>query len=176
MRSVMSLMARRARAWQLRLRGATLGPKCSVGARLEVLNSRAIAAGTRVEIEHDVYLKVVAPAALLRIGSFTFIGRGCEIDVALSVTIGDHTLLAPGVFITDHHHQHRRASRMDEQGIESRPVIIGNDVWLGTGCTILPGVTIGDGAVVGAGAVVTADIAAYTIVAGIPARFLRMRE
>lgn len=52
---------------------------------------------------------------------------------------------------------------------------IGNDVWLGTGATILPGVTIGDGAVVGAMAVVAGDVAPYAIVAGNPARPIRQR-
>ncbi len=54
-------------------------------------------------------------------------------------------------------------------------VIIGNDVWLGYGATILSGVTIGDGAVVGAHAVVSRDVPPYTIVAGNPAQEVRKR-
>lgn len=52
---------------------------------------------------------------------------------------------------------------------------VGNDVWLGTGATVLPGVTIGDGAVVGAKAVVASDVPPYAIVAGNPARIVRQR-
>ena len=54
-------------------------------------------------------------------------------------------------------------------------VVIGNDVWLGYGATILSGVRIGDGAVVGAGAVVTRDVRPYAVVAGNPAREVRRR-
>jgi phosphonate metabolism protein (transferase hexapeptide repeat family) len=54
-------------------------------------------------------------------------------------------------------------------------VTIGHDVWIGHGATILPGVTIGNGAVIGAGAVVSRDVAAYTIVGGVPAKLIRRR-
>lgn len=53
--------------------------------------------------------------------------------------------------------------------------VIGNDVWIGWKATILPGVTIGDGAVIGSASVVTSDVPPYAIVAGNPARVVRMR-
>ena len=53
--------------------------------------------------------------------------------------------------------------------------VIGNDVWLGRNCTILPGVKIGNGAIVAAYSVVTKDVAPYTVVGGNPARFLKRR-
>ena len=52
---------------------------------------------------------------------------------------------------------------------------IGHDVWIGHNATVMPGVTIGNGAVVGTGAVVTHDVPPYAIVAGIPAKLIRMR-
>jgi virginiamycin A acetyltransferase len=53
--------------------------------------------------------------------------------------------------------------------------MIGNDVWTGWKSTIMPGVTVGDGAVIGACAVVTRDVPPYAVVAGNPARVVRMR-
>jgi acetyltransferase-like isoleucine patch superfamily enzyme len=169
------LAAARLRAFVLRLRGARVGAKSSIGTRLVAQRASGITLGSRVEIEHDVYLKLVADGARLTIGDFTFIGRGCEIDVSDAVTIGAHTLLAPGVFITDHAHNHERALRHDEQGRRSAAVVIGDDVWIGTRAVILAGVTIGDGAIIGAGAVVTKSVEPYAIVAGIPARQIGTR-
>ena len=60
--------------------------------------------------------------------------------------------------------------------LESKPVRIGNDIWIGVGSSILPGVTIGDGAVIGARSVVTHDVPEGAIVVGVPARILRYRK
>ena len=66
---------------------------------------------------------------------------------------------------------------MCKQGsTEERPVVIGNDVWIGGRVIILPGVKIGDGAIVGAGSVVTRDVSEYDIVAGNPARVIKNRK
>ena len=164
----------RLRAMLLRMRGARIGSKSSIGARVIVDRARCVTLGSRVEIEHDVFLKTIGGS--LTIGDYVFIGRGCEIDVAQSVTIGAHTLLAPNVFITDHTHNHARAQRLDQQGSRMAPVTIGSDAWIGAHAVVLAGVTIGDGAIIGAGAVVTRNVEPYTIVAGVPARVIGSRS
>ena len=92
------------------------------------------------------------------------------------MNVGDHVLIGPGAFITDHNHNISVGLRIDQQGCSSAAVTICDDVWIGTKVVVLPGVTIGRGAVIGAGAVVTRDIPENAVFAGIPARMLRMRQ
>ncbi len=71
---------------------------------------------------------------------------------------------------------HRRAPDGHRlQGVYSRPVSIGNDVWMGARVIILPGVNIGCGAILGAGAVVVDNVPSYAIAAGVPARVVAKR-
>ncbi len=113
----------------------------------------------------------------LEIGDGTFIGHDCSFVVANSVTIGRHCLLAGGVSIRDSDgHPVDARGRRENHGPapESiRPVVIGDDVWIGAGARILKGVTIGDRAIVGAGAVVTKDVPSDSVAAGNPARIIR---
>ena len=80
--------------------------------------------------------------------------------------------IAPGVILTCAGHPVDAKQR--NQGIEtSKPITIGNSVWIGAHATVCGGVTIGDHAVIGAGAVVLHDVPANTIVAGVPAKVIR---
>lgn len=94
------------------------------------------------------------------------------IQCASSITIGDNCAIASDVLIqdTDFH------PMLDEDGNEktyTKPISIGNHVWICAKATILKGVTIGDGAIVAAGAVVTKDVPPYTLVGGNPARVIK---
>lgn len=90
------------------------------------------------------------------------------------VTIGSHVNIAQGVTVTALNHNFDKPGiRIDQQGITTRSIVIGDDVWIGAGAVILPGVTIGSHCVVAAGAVVTTDVPDGTLVAGIPAKTVR---
>jgi len=92
------------------------------------------------------------------------------------VTIGSHVNLAQGITVTALNHNFGDVSlRIDEQGVSTKPVVIGDDVWIGAHAVVLPGVTVGSHSVVAAGAVVASDVPDYAIVAGVPAKILRMR-
>lgn len=91
-----------------------------------------------------------------------------------SIVIGARTMIGSHVAITSATHD-SDADVMSGH-VVTKPVRIGQDVWIGTHAVILPGVTIGDHAVVGAGAVVRTDVPPYAIVAGVPATFVRQRK
>ncbi|HWI16130.1 MAG TPA: acyltransferase [Vicinamibacterales bacterium] len=175
-RSLFAILGGRGRAWLMRMRGANLGRKATIGPRVIVRWPTGVRSGERFIAEPDVYLKLVGEKARLDIGDFTFLGRGTELDVLERVTIGSHTVIAPGCFITDHNHGISAGLRIDQQGCSAKPVVIGADVWLGANVVVLPGVHISDGAVIGAGSVVTRDVAPMSVVAGAPARVLRRRS
>lgn len=124
------------------------------------------------------------------VGDFTYFERNAE---AIYTTIGKFCSIAANTRINALEHpiervtQHKVGYRPNEYfrwlGVDgafkarrqAKAVKIGHDVWIGHGAVIMPGVTIGNGAVIGANAVVTKDVAAYTIVAGMPATPLRQR-
>jgi acetyltransferase-like isoleucine patch superfamily enzyme len=132
--------------------------------------------GERSSAESDVYMKIVDDNAILTIGDYVFIGKGTEFDVMEKLTIGDHTVIAPNCFMTDHTHGTSPELRIDQQPCVAGPVTIGKDVWIGVGVTVLPGITIGDGAIIGAQTVVTKNIPPMAVAAGVPAKILRYRH
>ena len=107
------------------------------------------------------------------IGDYTRIGIHCTLIGP--VCIGNHVNLAQGITVTALNHNFEDSSkRIDEQGVSTKPVVIGDDVWIGTNAVILPGVTIGSHCVVAAGAVVTKDIPDHTLVGGVPAKVIKI--
>lgn len=160
----------------LRARGARVGAKSVVGLRCRVLRPWALSLGERCTLEDDVYCKIVDDSARVAIGGHVFVGRGAQFDVQRSISVGDHTVIAPGAFLVDHDHGLRADLRIDQQPCEAGAVAIGRDVWIGARAVILAGVSVGDGAVIGAGAVVTRDVPPLGVAAGVPARVIGWRK
>ena len=90
------------------------------------------------------------------------------------VSIGSHVNFAQGITVTALNHNFEETNkRIDEQGVSTHQVVIGDDIWIGTNAVVLSGVTIGNHCVVAAGAVVTKDVPPHSLVAGVPAKIIK---
>lgn len=131
--------------------------------------------GHQVTVEHGSILSWPGDDdAWIEIGDHTWIGPYNNLRTAPGgrLTIGRHCLISQFCSLITHNH-----GMSGGETIQSQPhseqrcnVTIGDDVWLGAGCAVMPGVSIGCGAVVGAGAVVTRDVPDQEIWAGVPAQ------
>ncbi len=103
----------------------------------------------------------------ISIGKNVFINTGCSFQDRGGIIIGNGSLIGMNVSIATLNH----GLPLETRGTTTpSPVVIGENVWIGSNATILPGVTIGDNAVVAAGAVVSKDVPSNTVVAGVPAK------
>jgi len=117
------------------------------------------------------------------LGSNIAIGPGATFVASLTnIIIGDDVLFGPNVTIIAGNHSSHIVGKLlsdykisDKLPEDDRPVVIKNDVWVGANVTILNGVTIGRGCVIAAGSVVIRNVKPYSIVGGVPARFIKHR-
>jgi acetyltransferase-like isoleucine patch superfamily enzyme len=136
-----------------------------------MLCSRSIQNG--LGVNHPVVIRAMKPGAILTIGSEARMS-GVSICAATKITIGDRCVVGSNTVIvdTDWHSMDPliRFSPNDFDDAISKPVIIGDNVFIGNDSIILKGVTVGDAAVIGSNSVVTKDVPAGVIVAGNPAK------
>jgi acetyltransferase-like isoleucine patch superfamily enzyme len=113
----------------------------------------------------------------VEIGAKTVMGQECTISAYQRVRIGEQCVIADRAMFIDFDHGVVEVERpIRQQGIYKRDVVVGSNVWIGYGACILRGVSVGDNSIVGTNSVVTKDVPANAVVAGIPARVIRMRE
>jgi len=159
-------------------------PKIAETVIHETVRLREAEIGRRCEVLRNTSIEYSS------LGDYSYLGENCEVADAV---IGRFTAIANSVRIGAPNHpmdrpsQHRftyvpeyyeaSATRDRDFFAERRAdrVNVGNDCWIGHAAILLPGVTVGDGAVIAAGAVVSRDVAAYTVVGGVPARTIRKR-
>ncbi len=138
----------------LTLAGAKIGRRVVIYPGVWIADGRNLVIGDDVDLSKDVLL--VTPGGIT-IGARTLIGFRTQI-------ISGNHVIPPG------------KQRIFDSGNDRRPIVIGEDVWIGGNCLITAGVTIGEGAVVAGGSVVTRNVEPFTIVGGIPAKLIRRRE
>jgi acetyltransferase-like isoleucine patch superfamily enzyme len=111
------------------------------------------------------------------IGPKTVLGQECTISAYRHVRIGEQCVVADRAMFIDFDHGVVEVERpVRVQGIYKREVDVGSNVWVGYGACVLRGVAVGDNSVIGTNCVVTRDVPANAVVAGVPARIVRMRE
>lgn len=141
-----------------------VGPRCRIrvapGGRLRLRN---------VNVTWDVLVDV-SPGAVIEMGPSGWLGPGTMLAAQQRVVLGVGSMVAEYVTIRDHDHVHDAHHLMSDWCYTTAPVVIGENVWVGSKATIIAGVTIGDHAMVAANAVVTRDVKPGERVGGVPAR------
>ena len=125
------------------------------------------------------YVIVRASTSKLVLGSNSHIGPFCAIFTGEhGVIIGDNVMLAPHCVLAAGNHEYRnlKTPMLLAGSFSNGPIVIEEDVWSGSNCTITDNVKIGKGAIVGANSVVTKDVPEYEIHAGTPARYIDTRK
>ncbi|NTZ09825.1 DapH/DapD/GlmU-related protein [Burkholderia metallica] len=107
----------------------------------------------------------------MKLGRNVFVNQNCTFYDLGGLEIGDDVMIGPNVSLITSGHPVEPSRRRD--CVVAKPIVIGRNVWIGAGATIIGGVTIGENAVVAAAAVVTRDVPPNTLVAGNPAKIIR---
>ncbi|MBE0623746.1 MAG: acyltransferase [Burkholderiales bacterium] len=153
-----------------------LGKNISIGrmVKVQTTDGGLIVLEDGVSLDDFVYL--YAQRGSLIIGKGSYIGVGSQLVAIDSVKIGEQCLIAAYSVIRDANHGMAKGTGMAKQNQCAAPILIGNDVWLGSHVVVTAGCEIGSGAVIGANAVVTKDIPCDCFAAGVPAAVIRERR
>ena len=150
--------------------------RCMISPRAEVEVSRNLVIGKGTQISS--FTKIKSIDGPLRIGSRVVIGSSVAIASGRAgIEIGDDCFLSPNVVLTPGTHRYARLDApIITQGMASKGIRIGSDVWIGANCTVLDGSEIGSGSIVGANSVVNGKISPLSIAQGNPAKVIFTRR
>lgn len=139
------------------------------------LSESKIVIGDHTLISSFVILRTYG--GTIKIGNSCFVNSFSALYGHGDLVIGNNCLIGPQVTVIPVNYGYTdRETPFRQQTPTMKGITIGDDVWIGAGVTILDGCTIGRGCIIGAGAVVTKSIEPYTIVGGVPAKKIGMRE
>jgi maltose O-acetyltransferase len=128
--------------------------------------------GRDVIVKNNCYFGV---GQRLKVGDRSQLGQNARLGG--NITIGNDVLMGPDVVMMATSHAYDRVDiPINQQGsAEEQPITIGDDVWIGTRVIILPGCNIGEHSIIAAGSVVTKSCEPYSIIGGVPAKFIKKR-
>jgi acetyltransferase-like isoleucine patch superfamily enzyme len=152
----------------------SFGHGVKVGVGVLVLHPKTFEIGDAVFIGNQTFLQGRHDGRCV-IGAHTWIGPQSYFDCR-DLELGEYVGWGPGAKVLGSEHTGEPVDvPIIQTDLVIKPVRVRAGADIGVNAVLLPGVTVGEGAIVGAGAVVTKDVAPYTIVAGVPAKFLRSR-
>ena len=154
-------------------KGVFIDDRCMI---FQNTNGGAVELGDKVYIYRDTIIET-GDGGCVTIGNGSSIHPRCQLNAYLQpIQVGTGVMIAANCAFYSYDHGMAPDLPVGQQPLCSRgPIVVGDEAWIGTGAIVLSGVTIGAGAVVGAGSVVTRDVAEGAIVAGNPARVIKMR-
>jgi acetyltransferase-like isoleucine patch superfamily enzyme len=142
-------------------------------ARALIFSIFMVRVGKRTYFSRDV---VILSPRNVKIGSDVTINVGCRLDGNGGLDIGDFSMFGTNVTVLTAGHKFDDVDiPMKSQGNWTKKTTIGSDVWVGNNAVIMPGVVLGDGAIVGANSVVSKDVKPFNVVAGSPAKVIKIR-
>lgn len=109
----------------------------------------------------------------ITVGKNVFINSGCHFQDQGGITIGDGVLIGHNVVLATLNHDFSPKKRST---LHPAPIVIGENVWIGSNATVVPGVTIGNGSIIAAGAVVTKNVPENVVAGGVPAKIIKILD
>jgi len=149
---------------------------CKKHVEFRLTDNAVLEFGKNCVIQDYSFFQLTKPSPKVIIGDDVVIGRFNIITAKELIKIGNYTRIGAYVQIIDHDHGTKKDELIMDQEAIIKPIIIGEDVWIGTGAKILKGVTIGDHSVIGTNSVVVKDLPPYSISGGCPAKVIKYRE
>lgn len=140
----------------------------------EVFGTGRLRCGDGLLIYPGLYAETQGDAEIV-LGDNVVLSTGVHLVAYAGIRIGRGSMIGEYTSIRDANHMRIEGRMLRDAGHHARPILIGEQVWIGRGAAILSGVSIGDGATIGANAVVTRDVPAGAIVAGVPAVPIRRK-
>ena len=145
--------------------------RCVIDTNVFIINRKNFFSGEGSALYHSCY--ILNQNGKFFIGNHSHLGAFCYVNVLQgNLTIGDNVAIGPGTKIIVHSNHYQHGEKVTETKI-TRDIRIGNNVFIGANCTILPGTVIQDNVVIGAGSVIKGELLSNSMYGGVPCKELR---